>query len=113
MKIAHSSQDHLTSGTLHFLPVTLHIDGFKYLTERYVRMKIHNLFSLAGLLLVAGGASAQSFSISITVDENGNGTFTNTSGFFATLPFALLPDPGPGGLSSALTYGFLNPPGLV
>src|SRR5262249_45896373 len=47
------------------------------------------------------------------VDENGNGTLTNTAGFSGTLPSAMLADPGPGGLASALTYGLLNPPGLV
>ena len=51
--------------------------------------------------------------ITITVDENCNGTFRNTAGFFSTLPCALLPDPGPGGLSATVTYGLLNPPGLT
>jgi len=36
----------------------------------------------------------------VTVDENGNGTGTLGSGFLA-------PDPGPGGLTSALTYDLL------
>jgi hypothetical protein len=58
-------------------------------------------------------ASAQVFSVTITVDENGNGHFTNTSGFSSALPFAMQLDPGPGGLPSALTYGLLNPPGLT
>src|SRR4029077_1265101 len=51
--------------------------------------------------------------VTITIDENGNGTLTNSNGFNSPLPAALLPDPGPGGLASALTYGLLNPPGLV
>lgn len=58
-------------------------------------------------------ASAQAFSVNITADENGNGGITNTSGFNSALPSALLLDPGPGGLASALTYGLLNPPGLT
>ena len=58
-------------------------------------------------------AAAQGFSVSITVDENGHGTFTNTSGFFSNLPFALAHDPGPGGLGSVVSYGLLSPPGLV
>jgi len=63
--------------------------------------------------LATGGAFAQAFSVTITVDENGNGRFTNTAGFSSALPFALLPDPGPGGRASAATYGLLNPPGLT
>ena len=62
------------------------------------------LLSLALLLFSAPRAVfAQGFSITITVDENGNGSLTNTAGFSAPLPAALLPDPGPGGLPLALT----------
>lgn len=53
------------------------------------------------------------FTVTVTVDENGNGTFVNSAGFFALLSGLLLPDPGPGGLPSALFYGTLSPPGLV
>ena len=78
-----------------------------------------NIFSkyagiiLAGLLLVIGSTAHAQFSVTITVDENGNGGFTNTIGFSSPLPGALAPDPGPGGLAAALTYDLLNPPGLV
>ncbi len=65
------------------------------------------IFSLTAL------AHADSFSVSITVDEQGHGTLTNTSGFNGTLSSSLKADPGPGGLSSVLTYDLLNPPGLV
>ena len=58
-------------------------------------------------------AAAQGFSVSITADENGNGTFNNSAGFFANLPFTQITDPGPGGLTGVLNYGLLNPPGLV
>jgi hypothetical protein len=75
-------------------------------------MAVLGVAALALLLGGAGRAAAQ-FSITITADENGTGTFTNTSGFFSPLPAATLPDPGPGGLPAALTYGLLNPPGLV
>jgi hypothetical protein len=75
-----------------------------------------SVFGLALAALLSFGitrpASAQ-FAITINVDEKGNGTLTNTNGFFSPLPAALLPDPGPGGLPAALTYGLLNPPGLV
>jgi hypothetical protein len=75
---------------------------------------------LAGLTLAAclttacSEAFAQAFSVTITVDENGSGLFTNTNGFISPLPFttALL-DPGPGGLPGALTYDLLNPPLLT
>ena len=67
----------------------------------------------AALLWCVPPALADGFSVTITVDENGNGTLTNTGGFFATLPFALVSDPGPGGLASTLTYDLLNPPGLT
>jgi hypothetical protein len=73
---------------------------------------ILSLFLLAVLPVPFAFAQAE-FSISIVVDENGNGTFTNTNGFFATLPAALISDQGPGGLSSALFYEMLNPPGLI
>jgi PEP-CTERM motif len=55
----------------------------------------------------------QPFSISISVDENGNGRFTNTNGFSAVLPSALQNDPGPGGRTNILTYSLINPPGLT
>lgn len=82
-------------------------------------MKAIGRFAFACLLvfaMVGFGFSASAFAQfaeTITVDENGHGTFTNTNGFFSTLPFALVPDPGPGGLPSTLTYDMLNPPGLV
>jgi len=53
------------------------------------------------------------FTINITVDENGNGRFTNSNGFNSALQSALQLDPGPGGLTGALIYGLLNPPGLT
>lgn len=65
------------------------------------------------LCLASAPASAQGFSVSITVDELGHGHFSNTNGFTASLPFDLQADPGPGGLASVLTYSLLNPPGLT
>ena len=65
------------------------------------------------LLCVTSLAHAAPFSVSITVNENGQGLFTNTSGFSQALTGTLMNDPGPGGLSNVLTYGLLNPPGLV
>ena len=70
---------------------------------------------LAALALLLGGVgqSRAQFSITITADENGKGTFTNTNNFNAPLPFITGQDPGPGGRSNALLYGLLNPPGLT
>jgi hypothetical protein len=53
------------------------------------------------------------FTITITGHEDGQGTLQNSTGFNAPLPSSLAPDPGPGGLASALTFGLLNPPGLI
>lgn len=77
------------------------------------RRTILGAVALALGLLCAGGEASAQFAVTITVDEFGNGTLTNTSGFSGTLPSAFLPDPGPGGLASALTYGLFSPPGLV
>jgi hypothetical protein len=77
------------------------------------------LLSLSGASVAApyatdGAISAQvPFSITISVDENGHGGFTNTNGFNATLPSALQNDPGPGGRPNILTYSMINPPGLT
>jgi hypothetical protein len=71
------------------------------------------LHLVAPVLLFASTTHAAPFSVSISVDENGHGTFTNTNGFSATLTGYLAADPGPGGLNSVLTYGLLQPPELV
>ena len=67
-------------------------------------------------LATLGAASSASALVNgnmlLTVDENGNGTL---DGFIApsALDFALVDDPGPGGLTGVLTYDMQNPPGLV
>lgn len=71
------------------------------------------LFVVPLLLSLSAFVYADSFSVHITVDENGNGLFTNTNGFSQTITGTLENDPGPGGLANALTYSLLNPPGLV
>jgi hypothetical protein len=58
-------------------------------------------------------AQAQGFSVTVRIDENGHGLLTNTAGVSAPLSVALQNDPGPGGLTGALTYGLLSPPGLT
>jgi hypothetical protein len=55
----------------------------------------------------------QAFSVSIVVDENGNGRATTTAGANIALPFSLQNDPGPGGLDNVLTYSLVSPPGLT
>lgn len=71
------------------------------------------LFVAPLLLSLSAFVYADSFSVHVTVDENGAGTLTNTAGFSQALTGTLQNDPGPGGLASVLTYGLLNPPGLV
>jgi len=66
-----------------------------------------------GALLLLSSISVKADTITITVDENGQGTLTNVNGFNFVVPPLMRPDPGPGGLSAALTYWLLNPPGLV
>ncbi|MGZ5019425.1 MAG: hypothetical protein ACXWAV_03270 [Chthoniobacterales bacterium] len=57
--------------------------------------------ALALTFAFAGEVRAGFFFNTIAVDENGNGTFSAIPG---PLAFSMAPDPGPGGLSSALTY---------
>ena len=80
-------------------------------------LKCHRILAVLVLAasLITGGSKlfAQGIAITLTIDENGAGRLVNTTGFTAPLPSALLPDPGPGGLPAALTYGMLDPPGLV
>jgi len=82
-----------------------------------------NVQSLRRLLLSAvittavfGAGSAPAWAqiaqIPIVVDENGHGTINGFLGL-QSLPFSIIPDPGPGGKPNVLAYGLLNPPGLV
>jgi hypothetical protein len=77
-------------------------------------MLYRSLFAvLAMLLLVAGSASAQGSNPDIFLNENGTGTIMFPGSPSTPLPGVLFPDPGPGGLTSALTYNLLGPPSLV
>jgi PEP-CTERM motif len=67
----------------------------------------------AALLISLSGAVCAQFSITISVNETGNGRLTNTNGFNQAEPCDLRNDPGPGGLANAFTCDLLNPPGLV
>ena len=49
----------------------------------------------------------------ITLDENGHGTLLFPGGAPIPTIGVLAPDPGPGGLASALTYNLLGPPSLL
>jgi hypothetical protein len=73
------------------------------------------LFLLPAFLvsIMPHASNAAGFSITITANENGQGLFTNSSGFVSTLPVDFQTDNGPGGLANALTYSLLNPPGLT
>ncbi len=68
---------------------------------------------LTTLLFMAGPASAQGSNPDIFLNENGTGTIMFPGGPLTPLPGVLAPDPGPGGLTSALTYNLLGPPSLV
>jgi hypothetical protein len=81
-------------------------------------MKIRSILavlSLAASLLATGGkVHAQAANNpTISVDETGLGTIRFPGSPIFPLPGVLAPDPGPGGLSSALTYNLLGPPSLV
>jgi PEP-CTERM motif-containing protein len=70
--------------------------------------------ALAGLSIVGSSAFAQGVNNPIiTVDEAGVGTIQFAGGPPLPLPGVLAPDPGPGGLSSALTYNLLGAQSLV
>jgi hypothetical protein len=58
-------------------------------------------------------AFAQGNNPLISVFENGTGTITFPGGSALPLPGVLAPDPGPGGLSLALTFDLLGPPNLL
>ena len=86
----------------------------------YSRLFFQFLLGAVLLSCLAGSAYAGTVyaanlpngNIGITVDENCNGVINGFGGAFL-LPCGFLPDPGPGGLSSVLTYDLFSPPGLV
>lgn len=49
----------------------------------------------------------------ITLNENGTGTIVFAGGSTFVLNGVAAPDPGPGGLTNALTFNLLGPPSLV
>src|ERR1700680_4072226 len=78
---------------------------------------IHLPLAAALLCCLCSPAVAEILCPIITVDENGNGTLDFSAGcgsgrVFAS-PGVLAADPGPGGLSSVMTYSLLSPPSLV
>lgn len=70
------------------------------------------LILAAGFLCTSAKAAAIGNAL-ITVDEGGNGSLRFQQGQARNMPGVLAVDPGPGGLSAALTYDLLGPPGLV
>jgi hypothetical protein len=81
-------------------------------TRRELGWAVLGLAVVALLFGGAGQAPVRAETILIGVDENGHGVIHGFAGV-QPLPFALLADPGPGGLPAAVTYNLLNPPGLV
>jgi hypothetical protein len=75
-----------------------------------VRLAVAALLAVAAAapLLAQGGNNPIIF-----LPENGAGTIQFPGGPATPLPGVLAPDPGPGGLPSALTYNLLGPPSLV
>lgn len=79
-------------------------------------MKARSLFRFALIVVVsftASGAFAQGNNPLITVFEDGTGSLLFPGGSPIVTTGVLAPDPGPGGLSLALTFNLLGPPGLV
>lgn len=76
-------------------------------------MKTLQLFKacVASLTLMLG-VVAHAATVSITIDETGQGVLNSGGGTFA-MPASMLADPGPGGLASVLNYSMLNPPSLA
>jgi hypothetical protein len=68
--------------------------------------------ALASLTLTAPRSSAQNNPL-ITFHETGVGSLVFPGGGSFVTTGVLAPDPGPGGLSSALTFNLLGPPSLV
>lgn len=69
-------------------------------------------FAICGL--GAASQASANYNPLITIDEFGNGTLDFCGpGCPGPLPGVLAPDPGPGGLSSVLTYDLLGPPSLT
>jgi hypothetical protein len=71
--------------------------------------------SVVGLLLAAGGRvhAQESNNPLITLQETGSGTLLFPQSPGIPITGVLAPDPGPGGLGSALTFNLLGPPSLV
>jgi hypothetical protein len=69
--------------------------------------------ALAGLSIVGSAFAQGANNPIITVDEDGVGTLQFPGAGPIPLHGVLAPDPGPGGLPSALTYNLLGPPALV
>jgi hypothetical protein len=76
-------------------------------------MRKYAVLAPLAFLLSAGALLAQGNNPLITVFENGNGSILFPGGPPSSLPGVLSADPGPGGLSSALTFNLLGPPALV
>jgi hypothetical protein len=83
------------------------------LTHTASKRRLLSILTAAATVLTFASHTLAQFTVTVTVDEHGNGTVTNNAGGSGVSPFSVGLDPGPGGLANALTYGLLNPPGLV
>lgn len=71
-----------------------------------------SVLALSVSLFTSPAQAQEATAVTITADENGNGTLVFPTGTFV-MPSTLATDPGPGGLANALTYNLLGPPSLV
>src|SRR5690348_13331829 len=82
------------------------------MTKMRLYLRVTFVVAVALLFLHITSAFADNVPL-ITVDENGNGTLLFPGGVPIPTHGVLAADPGPGGLSSVLTYNLLGPPSLV
>ncbi|MCU1232710.1 MAG: hypothetical protein JWP63_677 [Candidatus Solibacter sp.] len=71
------------------------------------------LLSAALITALFCANTARGATITITVDENGNGSLVNSVAGTYILTSSSQTDTGPGGKTGVLAYNMLNPPGLV
>ncbi len=70
-------------------------------------------FLATSLLFCIAAPHAFPLEVTITLHEDGAGTIQNNLGNVSPLFHSITSDPGPGGLSNALTFDLFNPPGLI
>lgn len=72
-----------------------------------------SVLAISTTLLASPAQAQQAPEVTITANENGNGTIAFLGGQTFAMPFSQTNDPTPGGLANVLTYNLLGPPSLV